>query len=169
MDIIRETWITEKRSDESVISHVLTIRENLETMADIVKTNLENAQESQKKWYDKNARERVFQEGEQVLVLLPTSSNKLLAQWQGPNKVTRKVSKVNYQIDMHDRRKRKRIFHINMLRKWHEDCSTAMYAEVDDPEFEELTSGWKESAESHHEFMLGEKLNMDQRERIKQV
>ena len=30
-----------------------------------------------------------------------------------------KVGKMNYMVDMHDRRKRKRIFHINMLREFH--------------------------------------------------
>ena len=35
---------------------------------------------------------------------------------------------MNYQIDLHDRRKRK-IFHVNMLRKWHE--ISAMYAEAE--------------------------------------
>ena len=73
-------------------------------------------------------------------MLLPTSSNKLLAQWQGPYRVTKEISTVNYQIDMHDRRKRKRIFHINMLRKWHErpQESSAMYTEEEDVEFEDL-------------------------------
>ncbi len=32
----------------------------------------------QKTWYDQNSRQREFHEGDQVLVLLPTSSNKLL-------------------------------------------------------------------------------------------
>ena len=39
-------------------------------------------------------------------------------QWQGPYKVTKQVGKVNYLIDMHDRRQRKRLFHINMLREY---------------------------------------------------
>ena len=66
MDIIHETWITEKRLDESIISHVLTIKENMEKMAEIVKTNLDIAQELQKKWHDKSVKERIFQEGEQL-------------------------------------------------------------------------------------------------------
>ena len=57
--------------------------------------------------------------GDEVFVLLPTSSNKLLAQWQGPNDVLRKTGKVNYEIDMKDKKKRisKKIFHVNMLNK----------------------------------------------------
>ena len=54
-----------------------------------------------------------------VLVLLPSFSSKLLAQWQGPYTVVQPVGEVNYLIDMHDRRKRRRVLHINMLKKWH--------------------------------------------------
>ena len=67
--------------------------------------------------------------GEQVLILLPTESNKLLAQWQGPYRVVRKIGKVDYLINLHDRRKKRRIYHINMLRKWHAPWSTGYLAE----------------------------------------
>ena len=49
-------------------------------MTELVKNNLSNAQERQRKWYDCNARTREFMPGQQVLLLLPTSSSKLLAQ-----------------------------------------------------------------------------------------
>ena len=55
---------------------------------------LKDVQPSQKAWYDQTAREREKGPGEEVLVLLPTSSNKLLAQWQGPYCGIRKVGKV---------------------------------------------------------------------------
>lgn len=51
-------------------------------MVELVKDNMEKAQETQKRWYDLNARERSFEVGEKILVLLPISTNKLLAQWQ---------------------------------------------------------------------------------------
>ena len=38
-----------------------------------------------------------------MLVLLPTSTNKLLAEWQGPYKVVKRMGEVDYQIEMHDR------------------------------------------------------------------
>ena len=39
--------------------------------------------------------------GEKVLVLLPTSTNKLLAQWQGSyEELVKKINKVIYQADM---------------------------------------------------------------------
>ena len=42
---------------------------------------LKEVQQQQKTWYYQTAREREMELGEEVLVLLPTSSNKLLAQW----------------------------------------------------------------------------------------
>lgn len=52
-------------------------------------------------------REREFNPGDQVLVLLPTSTNKLLARWQGPYKVLHHVGKVTYLVDMYNTRKHK--------------------------------------------------------------
>jgi len=49
-------------------------------MTDFVSENLKVAQQCQKKWYDQCARDRVLNPDEEVLVLLPSNSNKLLAQ-----------------------------------------------------------------------------------------
>ncbi len=68
----------------------------------LVAENLQSAQEDQKRWYDKKARPQEFNSGEQVLVLLPTDTKKLFARWQG---VIKKIGKVNYQIEMTERRK----------------------------------------------------------------
>ena len=110
LDVLKEEWEAEKRSDESVVSHILAICERMEEMTEIVSANLKEAQQRQKTWYDQTARERELEPGEKVLVLLPTSSNKLLAQWQGPHCVMRKVGKVNYEIDMPNKRKRRKVF-----------------------------------------------------------
>lgn len=48
---------------------------------------------------------------DQVLVLLPTSTNELLARWQGPYKVLRRVGKVTYLVDMYNTRKHKLVLH----------------------------------------------------------
>ena len=56
-------------------------------MLELVKDNLAQAQVKQKQWYYKNTRQREFKEfkdGDQVLILLPTSTSKLMASWQGP-------------------------------------------------------------------------------------
>ena len=45
---------------------------------DIADANLENAQLQQQHWYNKNARVREFKPGDMVLLLLPTSTSKLM-------------------------------------------------------------------------------------------
>ena len=99
---VKESWETSPKSSESVVSYILCIQERLAKLWNIVKENLEDAPQVQKSWYNCHARNRELQEGEQILVLLPTSNNKLLAEWQGPYPVTRKVGKVTYQIKMKD-------------------------------------------------------------------
>ena len=41
------------------------------------------------------------------------------------------MGKVDYVIDMHDRRKRHCTFHVNMLRKWHEPAASVCTAMED--------------------------------------
>lgn len=79
-------------------------------------------------------------------MLLPTSSNKLLAQWQGPYCVLHKTGKVNYEIDMEDKKKRRKIFHVNMLKKWYPSEATSFWAVEEaesDLDEEESIPTWK--------------------------
>lgn len=98
---------------------LLTMRDRMEHMVAEARENSETAKIQQKTWYDKGARERSFQNGDQVLVLLPTSPSKLTAHWQDPYTVEEKIGKVNYKLRMSDRRKKTAIFHVNMLQKRH--------------------------------------------------
>ena len=114
-----ETWEANQQSEESIVSYILSTREKLKQMSDIFQENVQKSQDTQKRWYDKNTRFREFRPGDLVLVLLPTASSKLLAQWIGPYQVVKRVGAVTYLVDMHDRRKRRRVFHVNMLKEFH--------------------------------------------------
>lgn len=104
--MLKEEWEAKSRNG-SVVSHIMLMRERLESMASIVPENRKCAQAQQKQWYDRTSRERVLEEGDKFPVLLPTSTFKLLAQWQGPYVILKRVGKVNYVVDMVDRRKRR--------------------------------------------------------------
>ena len=131
LDVMRHTWTMECSGDQNVVSYVLLMREKMEKMADLVQENLQKAKHRQKTWYDRNARERFFHPGDYVLVLMPTSPSKLAAQWQGPYRIVGAVGKVNYRVYMHDRRKRERIFHVNMLKKWHSPSAALLSQEME--------------------------------------
>jgi hypothetical protein len=75
----------------------------------------------QKRNYDRKSTVRELKEGDLVLILQPTSSFKLLAQWSGPYSVTKKLNSFNYEVDLGHR---KTVLHINLLRKWEERVET---------------------------------------------
>ena len=82
--MLKETWEAKDDIEESVVSYVLLMQERLAMMTELVQENLGRAQRVQN---DRNARLREFKPGDSVLVLLPTSTSKLTAQWQGPYEV----------------------------------------------------------------------------------
>lgn len=96
------------------------MKELLQRSSVMAQQNLQESQVKQKVWHDQKARSRSFQPGDQVLLLLPTSENNLLAKWQGPYQVKRKLGSVTYEIEMPSRQHPFQTFHINMLKQWHE-------------------------------------------------
>src|ERR1700733_11314301 len=66
--------------------------------------------------YNKKAKHKEFKPGEQVIVLYPTSSNKIMSRWQGPGTVLQRRSKYSYLVDLGDGGKR--ILHANKMRKF---------------------------------------------------
>ena len=64
---------------------------------------------------------------------------------------------MSYVVDMADRRKRKRIFYVNMLKQWHTPTHTNYLAEeVDD---EEDVPVWNKDAGKETQPTLGEQLH----------
>ena len=105
LSVLSESWQSSERGDENVVSHVLSMSyQQPEEIPDPTEDN-------------RKAREREFKPGDMVLLLLPTSTSKLLAQWQGPYRVLKKVGSIDYQIEMPHRRKKRQIFHVNLLKK----------------------------------------------------
>ncbi|MEW8544650.1 MAG: reverse transcriptase domain-containing protein, partial [Candidatus Thiodiazotropha sp.] len=118
LSVIRETWEEPKNEtgSESVLSYILKTRECLTKMSDIAQ-RLENiSKKRQKVYYDRNACKRTLKPGQRVSILLPTTSNKLLAKWKGPFEIIEQVSPVDYSVQTGKRSKK--VFHINMLKEW---------------------------------------------------
>uniref|UniRef100_K7EW93 Integrase catalytic domain-containing protein n=1 Tax=Pelodiscus sinensis TaxID=13735 RepID=K7EW93_PELSI len=91
LDIVREAWEAQETRVQGTVQYVLRLRERLRRVGEFAKRNLEEAQGKQARYYNQNARLRTFQPGDRVLLLLPEQSSKLLASWQGPFEVIRRV------------------------------------------------------------------------------
>ena len=175
MAVLREAWESGKSLDVSVVAHVVQIREQLQQMTDLVEQNMEKAQANQKKWYDRNARSCKFEPGDQVLVLLPTSTSKLLAQWQDPYEIVKPIGEVDYMIHMHDRRNKRRVFHVNMLKQFHSSNDVNLSLLVNDtgessaenevPD-DEIPS-WNSDQNGHPK--IGDQLSVSQRSELQNI
>ena len=136
---------------------------------------LTGAQGRQKHYYDSKSRERKFQVGDKVLLLLPTDGNKLLMQWKGPFEVLECRNDNNYRIQLEGRVK---MFHANMLKKYVERKGTGEEVEVvgaavvedghylEEGEITEFVSERKETYEDVH---VNPDLSAEQRKEIMSV
>lgn len=79
---------------------------------------IDTAKTKYKVYANQNAKKRQITVGQEVLLLLPDDKDKLSICWKGPFKVTKQISKVDYQIDI---KGKKKIFHINMFKEYHQN------------------------------------------------
>ena len=77
MDELKEQWSNAEEPVDNILTYVTKVRERMEAAGRIVIQNMKS-QNRQKEWYDLKGRDMKLRIGDQVLVLLPTSTNKLL-------------------------------------------------------------------------------------------
>ncbi|XP_023814763.2 uncharacterized protein LOC111947970 [Oryzias latipes] len=120
LTLLRETWEGEQGREEPVnaIQYVIQMREKLQRMSELAQAHMADAQRRQKSWYDQKARQRSFLPGQKVLVMLPTSDSKLLAKWQGPFVVQKKLGATTYQVSTPGHKQSSRVLHVNLLKEW---------------------------------------------------
>ncbi|XP_047475992.1 uncharacterized protein LOC125029857 [Penaeus chinensis] len=119
--LLRELWEGDREAIEddtrTTYEYVVNLRERLQETCKLAQEELEKAGDSYQYYYDKRAREREVNVGDKVILLLPTSHNKLLLQWQGPFKVIKKANRYNYVLDVNGTERK---YHINMIKRYHE-------------------------------------------------
>jgi hypothetical protein len=117
MRILREL-LTKEMDDPEVkttYQYVVDLRNKLESTCGQAHDNLRKSAARYRKGYNRKARRRDMLVGEQVLVLLPTKTNKLQMQWKGPYSIVEKVGQMDYRILVRGKTK---TFHANMLKKY---------------------------------------------------
>ncbi len=171
LDVMKEVWSGSVSGPQNVVSHVVKMRERLASMTDLVRENMEEAQRSQKQWYDKQASSRQFEPGDEVLLLLPSSSNALEAKWLGPYTVTRKVGPVDYEIEMPDRRQKNKVFHVNLLKRYVRRVpevliGSAVRVVTGDEEGQDRDLTWSDGSLMKEEVPIKDNLELGQRNEL---
>ena len=118
LDILKEEWVEPVECKESVISFLRQTYDRLEEAKGIAITMETKGEKKIKTWYDKKARDRTFTVGDLVLVMLPSSTNRLLVKWTGPYAVEEVLSSAAYKVAIPLARKKLRTFHVNVLSRW---------------------------------------------------
>uniref|UniRef100_A0A9J8AJ78 Gypsy retrotransposon integrase-like protein 1 n=1 Tax=Cyprinus carpio carpio TaxID=630221 RepID=A0A9J8AJ78_CYPCA len=134
LDVLKETWEDGRSDSKNEIQYVLDLRAKLHTLGRLSMENLLQAQDRQSQLYNRGTKLREFAPGDKVLVLLPTSSSKLLAKWQGPFEVTRRIGDLNYEVVRTDRGDSRQIYHLNLLKKWSAEGSVLLATAVSEEE-----------------------------------
>ena len=108
--VIRES---EQDFAEPVTDYVISLQERLESSLKLAHSYARKHLDRGLKYKNTGRSDRSFPEGSKVLLLLPTSAKKLLLSWKGPYDVIRKISDVDYVIDVDGVSK---TFHVNMCK-----------------------------------------------------
>ena len=89
------------------------MRDRLRHSCRLALESVKDVQLKNKRLFDRHARRRVLCPGDQVLLLLPTDTRKLLLKWKGPYTITQCHDTDHYAIRVGDQDRR---YHINQLK-----------------------------------------------------
>ena len=118
LKLLYESWIGES-CRVPLLDYVKDLKCKLQEIQKFAYDNLKCSQEQMKQKFDRKAKARQFKPGEEVLVFLPVRQYPLQSKYQGPYTVLSQQSENNYIIATPDRRKKKRLVHVNLLKKYH--------------------------------------------------
>jgi len=174
MIILRELMTNEKVEPEgkTTYEYVLDLKDRLQSTCELSQIELQKSHIIQNKYYDRKTKVRTFEKGDEVLVLLPTDSNKLLLQWKGPFEIHERARGDDYRIQLVGRTK---TFHANMLNKYwnreHEDKRHVSHAMVLEPEGDEneLSLFTPAQTETYEDVRLNPELTEEQKGEVLKV
>ena len=140
LQVLRETWANEgeglpmlSKSNEQYMSD---LRGQFEMGARIAEERATVAQGRYAAQYNRRARDKTFDVGDEVLILIPDDNRKLTARWQGPAIIDRVMSPYSFSVALCDGSKR--VLHANRLRKFITRVSALGVIFEDDEDFGDL-------------------------------
>ncbi|GFU18444.1 retrovirus-related Pol polyprotein from transposon opus [Trichonephila clavipes] len=106
-------------------------KRKLEVATHKAKLTSDVQQGSYAKYYNRQKKHREFAPGDQVLVLIPDSTNKLYARWTGPVKVVKRVKPNSYYLQMAGGNLK--LLHVNKIREYRARVQTVgVVYDIDD-------------------------------------
>ena len=136
LQMIKQSWmktdVVPALKKVNLIDFVLDLREKIKVSLQIVNENELMMKSKSKEWYDVNAKSVKFEKGDQVL-LLPLIGKPLQAKYCGPYQVLKRLGEVDYLVGTPDRRKTKRVVHVNLMKRYLARQSEHVLVVTDEP------------------------------------
>ncbi|XP_050703984.1 uncharacterized protein LOC126989430 isoform X2 [Eriocheir sinensis] len=131
LSILRDLWEDNKLTtdDRSCYQYVIELKDKLADCAKIAAENADISAAKYKTYFDLNSQDRQFKPGDEVLVLLPDSTSKLLLAWNGPYTVLERKNRVNYVIEEKGKPK---LYHANLLKRYYRRAQVNQAAVLDE-------------------------------------
>jgi len=121
LSLIKDTWTGTNTvphpAGKTVSEYLLNLQAKLKEIHDL--TNQHTTQEQQRyvDHYNKRAVDKHFSVGQQVIVLIPDSTKKMVSIWQGPGTIIESRSPYSYLVELDQGQRR--WLHANKLRPYH--------------------------------------------------
>ncbi len=130
----------------------------------LAKKKLSKSQIKMQQHFDRKAKLREFQVGDQVLALLPLPANPFQAKFTGPYSVVKRLSNNNYLLNTPDRRKKVQVCHSNLLKLYIAPVSSVTVNVVNSfpessPLFRSTSGDSLENADEDESFLSREKVD----------
>ncbi|GFQ66302.1 retrovirus-related Pol polyprotein from transposon opus [Trichonephila clavata] len=120
MTILKEFWIGEREiptcAARSVEEYLKQLQKKSQDAHEIAPENSAKNQERMTSHHNLRSREKMFSVGDEVLILMPSSTHKLLNTWIGPAKVIKLTRPHSCLVQMEDGNTRE--LHVNKLRPY---------------------------------------------------
>src|SRR6266516_3720273 len=119
MSVLKDIWMKEQNAMIEKVNEddfLVKLKNDLAAAAELANSNSDKNQKIYIDHYNRLAKNKTFVTGQQVLVLLKDSTNKLRSRWRGPNIITAVLSENSYRVLMEDGGSRN--FHANHLRHY---------------------------------------------------
>ena len=168
LDLLRFNWEGRPVGDsENVVDYLFKLQNTLKRSLELAGEHCKVAQHKQKVWYDKKARVRSFEPGQDILLIRPVKGNKLQLTWEGPFKIISKMNDVNYIIQYGEGR---RVVHVNMIKPYYKAEGWSLFAIKEDPQDMPIPCWEREKKPCPiTDIKLDPQLTQSQQEDVKQI
>ncbi|GFW90655.1 retrovirus-related Pol polyprotein from transposon 17.6 [Trichonephila clavipes] len=138
--ILKSSWAGEihlpTNISQSAADYLQEMKINMEKAAESASLTAAQKQKAYGDYFNKRSSVKNFSIGEQVVLLIPDSSNKIYARWTGPGEIIQHHPPHSYKVKLPDGTVRH--VHVNKIRKYHPRALAVGVIFEDDHEFGEI-------------------------------